>query len=404
MHINSKWARLLTIAFCLPFLATRGHDVRYAAGKSALCIPFDNGNRHVAFQGKVNGRDGMWLVLDTGAGGSVLDAEVAESLGLQSVGEHQALGAGGSVQGSTVHGVDVELPGFSLLDQTMGTLPLTTLAAQAGRALDGILGHPVFARCVVEIDYAKQCASLFDARDYTYKGSGVSLPITFIDNTPYVQARVVLPDGRAIAGKFVIDTGASTTLMLSPEVVEKEAVVASLAKTMTVQSHGVGGASAVRLARVAKLELGGFTLAEPVTALQPAGTGRISAEGTIGNIGGGVLSRFKVIFDYSRRRMILEPGPDLARPFEADMSGLGLATIPPDFRRVTVARVLDDSPALEAGVLAGDEIESIDGKPAAEVGLSALREQLREEGRNVKLTLLRGTDRVTLGLKTRRLI
>ena len=399
-----KTIRWLPILMCLPLAAVRGHDFVFTSGRSSLCIPFDAGNRHVALQARLNDQEKMWLVLDTGAGGSVIDAKRAEALGLETHGTQHAQGSGGAAEGSTVHGVDVTLPGFQLLDQTMGTLALGSLAAQAGRPLDGILGQPLLSRCVVEIDYARQCVSLFDPAVYTYSGPGVSVPITFKENLPYVKARVVLPDGRSVSGKFVIDTGASTSLMLSPGPVEREGVAASIGKTMTVQSRGVGGTSEVRLARVSRLELGGFSLEHPITALQPAGSGRISAEGTIGNIGGGILSRFKVIFDYSRRRMILEPDPDIAQPFEADMSGLGLVTAPPDFRRVTVARVLDGSPALESGIQAGDEIESVDGTPAGDIGLSALRERLKLDGQDLRLELRRGTERITLELRTRRMI
>jgi predicted aspartyl protease len=399
-----KITRLLTILMCLPLLAVRGHDFLFKSGQSALCIPFDAENRHVGLTARINDQDGMRLVIDTGAGGSVLDEKRAASLGLTTFGTQQARGSGGLVEGSKVRGVNVTLPGFQLFDQTMGTLALGAIAAQAGRPLDGILGHPLLSRCVVEIDYARQCISLFNPEAYTYAGPGVSVPITFKENLPYVKASVVLPDGRSISGKFVIDTGASTGLMLASDPVERESVLASLGKTMAVKSLGVGGATEVRLARVARLELGGFSLEQPIAALHPSGSGRISAEGTIGNIGGGILSRFKVIFDYSRRRMILEPGPDIAQPFEADMSGLGLVTAPPDFRRVTVARVVDGSPALESGIQAGDEIESVDGTPAGEIGLSALREKLRSDGLEVRLALRRGTERIELALRTRRMI
>ena len=399
-----KMPRWLPILICLPLMAVRGHEVVFTSGKSALCIPIEASNRHVAFQARVNDRDGVRLVLDTGAGGSVLDAALSSSLGLAEVGTAHAQGSGGSAMGSTVRGVDVTLPGLQLLDQTMSTLELGAISAQSGRPLDGILGHPFLSRCVVEIDYPRKCVSFFDAKGYTYTGPGVSVPITFKQNLPYVKANVVLPDGRSVSGKFVIDTGASTNLILSPESVEREGIADALGKTMTVQSRGVGGVSEIRLARLGRLELGGFSLAGPVAALQPSGTGRISAEGTVGNIGGGILSRFKVIFDYSRQRMILEPGPDLALPFEADMSGLSLVSIPPDLRRVSVARVLDGSPAFEAGVRAGDEIQTVNGKPVAEIDLSALRESLRLEGKDVKLELLRGTEPITLELKTRRMI
>lgn len=396
-----RWVTAVAVVACL---AARGEDIRFAEGRSALCIPFDNANRHIGLLARVNDRDGLRLVLDTGAGGSVLDASQAEALGLEATGRQRALGSGGAVMGSTVHGVSVSLPGIDLADQTMGTLSLSAISAQAGQPLDGILGYPMFSRLVVEVDYPNKCVSLFDPAAYRYEGRGVSLPLTFKANVPYVKARVVLPDGRSISGKFLVDTGASSSVILSPEAVLREGVKGSLGKTMTVQSRGVGGATEVNLARVAKLELGGFSLTQPIVALQPQGPGRISAEGTIGNIGGGVWSRFKVIFDYPGKRMILEPGPDVGKPFETDMSGLSLVSTASDLRRVTVARVLDGSPAREAGILAGDEIETIDGRPAADVGLPALRERLRVDGQDVKLGLKRGDERVTVAMKTRRMI
>jgi hypothetical protein len=55
------------------------------------------------------------------------------------------------------------------------------------------------------------------------------------------------------------------------------------------------------------LQLGEFNVAAPVTEF------RLSEPTTDadGFIGGAVFRRFKVIFDYSRRRMLLEPRNDL---------------------------------------------------------------------------------------------
>jgi hypothetical protein len=257
---------------------------------------------------------------------------------------------------------------------------------------------------VVEIDYQKQTLALHDPSSYAYKGSGIVIPLTFMQDLPYVTASLMLPDGRSISGKFLIDTGASTYLILTPEAVERGDVMKTLTKTVTVGARGVGGSKDLTLARLGRFELAGLSFDQPVAAIQPAGPGRISAPGTIGNIGGGILSRFKVIFDYSRKRMILEPGPDVAKPFEADMSGLGLTTLPPEYRRVTVARIMDGSPAVEAGIKVGDEIESIDGTPAAQLRLSDLRERLRLEGQQVQLALLRGGERLSVTLRTKRLV
>jgi len=402
--LSKKSTVWLIVLLCLPLVAVRGHDFRFATGRSALCIPIEADNRLVAFRARLNDRDGVRLVLDTGAGDSVLNAGIAAELGLKVVGAHHAMGAGGPAVGTTVAGVNVALPGFELLDQTMGTLPLDPIAAQSGRPLDGILGRPLFNRCVVELDYPRKCASLFDATEYRYGGSGASVRLSFEDNLPYVEARLVLPDGRALEGKCVIDTGAATSVLLPPDVVERDGIAAVLGKTITTKARGVGGAREIPLGRAAKLELGGFSLSQPIVALQSAGSGYVTAKGAVGNIGGGILSRFKVTFDYPRRRMYLEPGPDFSRPFEADMSGLQLVATLPDLKRVKVVSVLDNSPALDAGIQAGDEIDTVDGTPAGDIGLPALRERFRLEGQDLRLGLLRGTERITAALRTRRMI
>jgi Aspartyl protease/PDZ domain len=375
-----------------------------AERSSARCIPFDPANHQISLKARINGQHDAWLVLDTGASGSVLDEARARAMGIREVGRQESHGAGGMQAGGVVDGVDVQLPGFQLFDQTMDTLSLASLSAQAGRPFDGILGHPVFERSVVEVDYPRRCLSLHDAAEYRYTGQGSIVPIEFIENHPYVRARAVLPDGRAIDGRFVIDSGSSTGLILSPGPAERERVLGALGKTLAVQAQGVGGANEVRVSRLARLELGGFALERPILVLQPAGSGRVSAPGTIGNIGGAILNRFKVIFDYRRKRMILEPGPDWKHPFESDKTGLGIVASLPDYERVTVAAVLEDSPAKDAGIAVGDEIESVNGTPVAEIGVPTLRERFRRGGAVVELGLRRGTRRITATLRTRALI
>jgi hypothetical protein len=289
----------------------------------------------------------------------------------------------------------------------MDTLALDSLSAQAGRRMDGILGNQIFNRCVVQVDYAQHCVSLFDTTGYEYAGRGAVVPIELMESHPYVTASVVLPGGRTITGRFVIDTGASSSLILGPEVFEREGVQADFGKTgntLSVQGTGVGGGAELQMARVERLDLGGFSLNRPIAVLKPAGVGRVSAPGTLGNIGGGILSRFRVIFDYANRRMILEPGADMAQPFESDMSGLAIVSTPPDYRTVRVARVQTGSPALDAGVQPGDEIESVDGAPAGEIGVPALRERFRREGQEIRLGLRRGAERLAVTVRTRRMI
>ena len=81
----------------------------------------------------------------------------------------------------------------------------------------------------------------------------------------------------------------------------------TVAHTIQGRGHGVGGESQSEVARLERLELGGFRLEQPIAALRTSSVGRIAAEGAIGNLGGEILHRFTVTFDYPRKRMILEP-------------------------------------------------------------------------------------------------
>ena len=146
----------LALASASSRAAKEARGMRFASGRSALSIPFEAANRQILLRARINDRHPAWLLLDTGALGSVLDEKWAAAIGLEAVGRQRSHGAGGAQEGSTVYGVDVELPGFQLLGQTMDTLPLEGLSAHAGRALDGIIGHPIFYGCVVEVDYPRR--------------------------------------------------------------------------------------------------------------------------------------------------------------------------------------------------------------------------------------------------------
>jgi len=366
-------------------------------------VLFDSADHRISIPARLNDGKPAWLVVDTGAAVSVIEERRVPALGLTATGRHRVQGSGGAQEASRVQGVAIRLEGLELRDQTMDTLALAPLSAHTGKPLDGILGFPVFARRVIEVDYPRHRLSFVDAAGYRYRGSGKVVPIELVRNRPYVTARVVLPGGRAMEGRFLVDTGASSSLNLWAAGPAGEEVAAAFGKTLKVQARGVGGAFDVRLARVERLELGGFILARPVAVLRPVDAGQGAAR-TLGSIGGAVLDRFKVIFDYSRRRMILEPGPGLHDPFEVDMSGLSLIAVLPAFQRVHVQRVLAGSPASEAGVQAGDEIAAVNGTPAVEIGLPALRERFRREDQKVHLELWRGRERVVVELRTRRMI
>lgn len=83
-----------------------------------------------------------------------------------------------------------------------------------------------------------------------------------------------------------------------------------------------------------------------------------------GIIGGDVLRKFTVILDYPHKRVILEKTRNSASPFLYDGAGVFLVSGGPKYERIRILRVVPGSPADKAGLLKGDTIETVDGKPA----------------------------------------
>src|SRR5262249_23013869 len=129
--------------------------------------------------------------------------------------------------------------------------------------------------------------------------------------------------------------------------------------------------------RVEKLQLGSFKIEKA-----HGKTARWSA------IGGGILSRFNMVFDYSRGQLILEPNSRFAEPYPYDASGLELR-LTKDLKHFRVHALLPDSPAAEAGLRAEDTITAINGRPAAKYDLTEVQDLFMKIGVTYRLQLRR---------------
>ena len=153
--------------------------------------------------------------------------------------------------------------------------------------------------------------------------------------------------------------------------------------------------------RVRNVQVGRFMINNPLVSFSQAEGAKTDGDG---QIGGEVLRRFRLILDYSRRRIILEPNKHLVEPIEGDMSGFELVAEGEGLKTLTINEVLANSPAAEAGLQEEDELIAINGRPVTEFSLEQIRQMLKREGKEYVLTLKRGSQALQVKLKTRRLI
>jgi predicted aspartyl protease len=364
-------------------------------------IPFDLRSQHAWIRGRLNGRDSVWIVVDTGASSSVMDQGVAHDLGLERVGQHEAIGAGGRQRSVTVGGLKVELAGLTLERETIEAIDMGALTRIGGRPMQLVLGAELFQSCVVRFDYGAGVMDVWEPEHAPKHKQGVTVPMTLIDNHPYIEGTLSVPGRAPLTGRFVIDTGSSGALMITPEVSARESLALGFPRVLIAMGRGVGGDLRNQVGRATSFSIGTLTFQGPIVVMPDPGGGQIAAPGSIGNIGGELLERCRVTFDYPRRTVGFEPGKDFANPFEADMSGVALMRTSGG---VMVLGVNPGTPAADAGLKAGDLVRRIDGERIESIDPALLRALFLEEGRRVRLRVARGTDSLDVSFTLKRLL
>lgn len=373
--------------------------------ESVVAIPFELANNVIHVQVSVEGAPPAWFVLDTGDRYALIDLALAQSLGLELGGRIDVRGTGpGTLPGHFVKRGSFRLVGLEGFSQPLFlALSLETLAAAGGHAFSGILGHDFLIQFVVEIDYQERVLRLHDRESFVAPAELESLALDFdAERHPTVQARIRVASRAPLDGTFVLDTGASEALTLKAPFVERERLLASVGETVPcLTGYGVGGAAGGVAGRIEELLLGRTSLPRPVAVLSTATSGAHASRAAAGAIGGGLLKKFRVFLDYGRARLLLEPNESFAEPLEHDMSGLRLLAEGAGYRTFRVLDVSAPSPAAAADLRAGDLLSSVDGRPAAELTLSEIRERFRREG-PCRLVVERGGERLELELALRR--
>lgn len=383
-------------------------EYRFTSGSSAKDIPFEINANKIYLRVQVNNKGPFSFILDSGAGFDVLDVQQARALNVKFSDETAVRGAGeGSVNISEGSGVSLSLAGLEIVKPNITILPIhSSISNNEGRDVDGLLGYDFFKRFVVEIDYANKRISIHDPKTYQYAGTGKVIPLEERKEHIFINATVVSADGRELPVQLLVDTGARMGLMLNTPFVDAHRLIDTTPKLIdSVISIGVGGSYRSAVARVQSLRVGPFTIKEPVVTLSRSKSGVLAGSDYDGIIGAEILRRFKVIFDYSRQRMILEPGANLNEPYNYDMSGLVLVAEGPSLKTYKIYQVLDHSPAAEAGLQKDDELRTINGQPAANFTLEQIRQMFTPQaGVEYKLGIQRNNQLLPVVIKLRKLI
>ncbi|MDO8898517.1 MAG: aspartyl protease family protein, partial [Bacteroidales bacterium] len=222
---------------------------------------------------------------------------------------------------------------------------------------------------------------------------------------PYIDANFIQLNGVKNAGRFLIDSGASHSLLLETD---KDSTLAIPEKTInTIVGWGLGGEIEGELGRLKSFNLGDFefknVMASFVSGLQSPKL--ISGEARIGSIGGELISRFTTVYDYRNSKLYIRKNNQFKRGFEYNLSGIDLTASGKDFKTFTVVHITEDSPAAEVGVMRGDIIIGVNAKGAGWLTLDEINALFRSQiGTQINLIVLRDNSFQSFRFRLRRII
>ena len=338
---------------------------KFENGMSATGIPLVYSPFCLLLRVSVNNSPPALFILDSGAGGTLLDADYAASLGLKQDGSVNVIGSGEVSRAGYLRNVTLGLQGMKFQIGTVMSTPLTELRNSSGLDIKGMLGGDFIRNFVVDIDYQKRMLNLFDPDDYQYKGAGRPLEIRVEGNTALTRGSLLMSGRNPIEGLFMIDTGADEPIFITRVFNESQKLIRPDNGSKKISSAGIAAKSNNLILQLDAFQLGDFTIKRPTASIFLDAEGIAANEDIAGGVGLGLLKRFRVIFDYSHQAMYLEPNSHFMDSFEQDLSGLDWNEPTPGRGSLLVQSVEEGSPAALAGLKKGDELIEINGKPVS---------------------------------------
>ena len=253
---------------------------------------------------RVNGAGPFDFILDTGAGTSLLSAELAQQLNIKVLGTKEGQSAGGKVSVSLAKVESLALGQAKIEDIEVGIVDLGHIAKTIGTKIDGDVGYNFLKYFRVTIDYQIGEIQFDDPRRIENFGRTSKTEIPMRLASP--AKPLVLVDVYANGGgpfQFAIDTGTSTTAV-APDVARQLGIEGSPIGPLTTGGSQVS----VTAGNLKSFQIGGARIDDLVVVVADFFGMLSQAVGAKldGIVGYNFLRNFRVVMDYPSEKFRLE--------------------------------------------------------------------------------------------------
>ncbi|MCE2995099.1 MAG: aspartyl protease family protein [Cyclobacteriaceae bacterium] len=372
-------------------------------GVNRIDIPIEIHNNLIVVPVILNNRLPLKFIIDTGVRTAILTQKVySDILNLSYTRKYSLSGPGGQklVDAFITSNVTFDMPGVHGQGHSMLVLQedYLELKNSMGTDVHGILGYELFSRFVVMIDYEAKKMILMRPENFKPKKSYQALPIRIEDTKPFVELTISVRDSSQITAKFLVDTGASHGLLIEEDSDKRLRMPDK--NISSILGRGIAGIITGKISRTKLLKFGKYELNDLITSFPDDYAYRDSVGSKNftprnGSVGGDLLSRFTVIFNFPGEMMYIKKNASFKKKFYYSLSGITLRAKGPKLREYEISDVRTNTTAAAAGLKVGDVIVSVNGVRVSDYELSYVNNFFNSKpGRKIKVEILRNGEKM----------
>ncbi len=321
---------LIVLFFLCSIFSNAQEGFAFNSQKNKITIPFQFINNLIFIPINVNGIE-LNFLLDTGVEETVLfGLEDDETLSFKNVEKIQLKGFGKedfvdglkSVNNTLIckDFVDFNHKLYIVLDQNFN------FSAQVGIPVNGIIGYNFFRDYLIETNYSSRKIIVHKENPKIRKKINTKFStsdITIESNKPYLLTKINF-ENKEIETKMLIDSGSGDALWLFENQINQ--IKVPEINFSDYLGRGFSGELFGKRARIKKFAINKFEFEKPLTSFPDslAITYSRLVQDREGSIGGEILKRFDIIYDYTNQKIHFKKNSNFNLPFNFNMSGIEL--------------------------------------------------------------------------------
>lgn len=328
-------------------------------------IPFTTYNNLIIITLTVNDKVPMKFIVDTGVRSIIFfNKNITDVLGVRYSKKIEIRGVGKTKTIVAFIATGIDFNYHNLRGKELSVLVLGEdylhLRNHLGTDVHGIIGYDFFQRFIVNVNYTAEQLTLIKPQYFKKKRRYQSIPLEVKDTKPYITVPLQINDTTKIQARLMIDTGASHALILHTDSIGPLQLPTK--NIEAILGRGLSGEIKGNLAYINGCEIGNYELKDVIASFpqDQSYSDSLLISGREGTMGGEILSKFNLIFDYyGENKLYLKRNSTFSQPFEYNMSGLEVVVEGNNLDQFKIHMVRKGSPADIVGLRKGDFIEEI---------------------------------------------